>query len=164
VCFTVVSATWQKNLHTSRLKWSVLSPAVISASKKYAPLVQNARVEKACIPSALELRFPLRLRPKSSFRVRGAKPKVVSRNKTNCFGHITDPKWSFRVRGAKVPVFSARKNAFICYFFVLRGLVFFARMRSTSSLAFAPLARKCAFRVKILIPLRRGESDLRFTS
>ena len=61
-------------------------------------------------------------------------------------------------------VFSARKNAFICYFFVLRGLVFFARMRSTSSLAFAPLARKCTFRVKISIPLRRGESDLLFYS
>ena len=164
VCFTMVSATSQKNLLTSRLEWPFTSPPVFSASKKYAPLVQKAGAPKTCIPSALELRLSLRRRRKSSFRVRGAKSKVVSRCKTQCFDHIVDPKWPFRVRGAKVPLFSARKNEVKCDFFVLRGLVFFARMRSTLSLAFAPLVRKCTLRVQILIPLRRGECDVRFTS
>ena len=92
VCFTMDSATLQKNLRTSRLEWPFTSRPVLFASKSYVPLVPNACAQKACIPSALELRFSLRLGQKSFIRVRAVKSKFVSRCKTRWFGHVCDPK------------------------------------------------------------------------
>ena len=76
VCFTMDSETLQKNLRTSRLEWPFMARPVIFASQSDVPLVPNACVQKTAIPSALELRFSLRLGQKSFIRVRGVEVEV----------------------------------------------------------------------------------------
>jgi len=112
--FRMVSVSFSKNLHTSRLKCPLAALPVRALRKRDDSLVRNGGLEKDLHHSRVECPFAIQLIRKRSFCSRVVKAKVVLHRKIQGCGHTPDPKWSFRSRVAKALIVFNGKSAYFC--------------------------------------------------
>jgi len=164
-CFTVVSATCPKNLHSSRLKCLFLIQPVRTLRKKDDSLTQNGGAAKNIRHSEVECPFSIQLLRKRLFRARLVKAKVVWHRKIHGYEHTPDQNWPFHSRVVKSLICANGKSECFCSLFGPRGVKSeqkYPDLPLAQINDFTTLARNDYLERQTASPCESGESEFLF--